>query len=648
MRTTEDQDHKINLTLFAGGRGAGTIATALTAHSQIRLTLLVNAYDDGLSTGRLREFIPGMLGPSDIRKNFSRLIAAGTPEADALKFLLEYRFPDGSPTQSVLSVLRNIERLDPPQKGDEISQRYNQLALGEVRELSQMTKAFLAYYEKRRSESPGAEPFDFGDCSLGNIFFAGCYLQSNQDFNEAIRKFTRLHPIPATILNVTQGEGLVLVAIKEDGLILKREAEIVDHQSRTRIAQLFLLPRYLDSRELELLQGKSLSEKSAWLRARSVHPQMNPEAAEALAKAHLIIYGPGTQHSSLFPSYLTKGLAEVIASNTGAEKVFIGNTRLDHEIQSETVDSLVDKLVNYMNDDGGKFFPPNLLVSRCFLQTEDGSAGAEHAVPRRNAGKPPLSASTVEINWETTPGVHLGGKVAEEIISIVNERAKEELRPMPYMVSIIVPGLDEARTVSRVLTELRALDTAPLGIAKEIIFVDGGSTDGTYEQAQKVRGIRTFQLDRCRGRGHAMRFGLEQAMGNLIIFFPSDNEYDPRDLLDIIPMLMKHEFGAVFGSRSIKCVNYPERIRGIYGNDYFGYWLGNYGGKILSIASLILYNRFVTDPLTGIKGFHKKLLTSLGLTANSLDLRHANHRQTGASAGVYFGSPGGLFPPQKG
>ena len=57
------------IVIFAGGRGSSNIISALKEHERVRLTVLVNAYDDGLSTGRLRQFIPGMLG----RRTFARM-----------------------------------------------------------------------------------------------------------------------------------------------------------------------------------------------------------------------------------------------------------------------------------------------------------------------------------------------------------------------------------------------------------------------------------------------------------------------------------------------------------------------------------------------------------------------------------------------
>ena len=61
---------------------------------QVELSLLVNAYDDGLSTGALRRFIPDMLGPSDFRKNLSTLLDLHSNEQYALQHFLEYRLPD--------------------------------------------------------------------------------------------------------------------------------------------------------------------------------------------------------------------------------------------------------------------------------------------------------------------------------------------------------------------------------------------------------------------------------------------------------------------------------------------------------------------------------------------------------------------------
>ena len=61
----------IKISIFCGGSGSESIIKYFSTKEDVKLTLLVNAYDDGKSTGKLRKLIPGFLGPSDFRKNFS-------------------------------------------------------------------------------------------------------------------------------------------------------------------------------------------------------------------------------------------------------------------------------------------------------------------------------------------------------------------------------------------------------------------------------------------------------------------------------------------------------------------------------------------------------------------------------------------------
>jgi len=90
MKTTNGN---LRVSMFCGGRGSTTITRELLRWPNIQLNLLVNAYDDGLSTGELRDFIPGMLGPSDFRKNLSHLLDLYSNQQHALQLVLEYRLP---------------------------------------------------------------------------------------------------------------------------------------------------------------------------------------------------------------------------------------------------------------------------------------------------------------------------------------------------------------------------------------------------------------------------------------------------------------------------------------------------------------------------------------------------------------------------
>jgi hypothetical protein len=76
----------------------------------------------------------------------------------------------------------------------------------------------------------------------------------------------------------------------------------------------------------------------------------------------------------------------------------------------------------------------------------------------------------------------------------------------------------------------------------------------------------------------------------------------------------------VIGSRAIKCLNLNQRIRHIYSNQRLAFILSKYGGILLSIASLLLYSRYVSDPFSTLKAFDSTLLKSLELKSSGVDL----------------------------
>src|SRR5437870_13803269 len=85
----------LRVAVFCGGRGATSILRALLRTPGVHLTVLVNAYDGGLSAGRLRGFVRGMLGASDFGKNLARLAVMSSPVQFSIADLLAYRLRAG-------------------------------------------------------------------------------------------------------------------------------------------------------------------------------------------------------------------------------------------------------------------------------------------------------------------------------------------------------------------------------------------------------------------------------------------------------------------------------------------------------------------------------------------------------------------------
>ena len=84
----------VRVVLFTGGRGSSVLSRELIRSERIALTLAINGYDDGLSTGEVRRFLGDCLGPSDFRKNASRLATELHTCDERLIKLLDLRFPD--------------------------------------------------------------------------------------------------------------------------------------------------------------------------------------------------------------------------------------------------------------------------------------------------------------------------------------------------------------------------------------------------------------------------------------------------------------------------------------------------------------------------------------------------------------------------
>ena len=387
---------RLSVVMFVGGSGARDITRELLDAPGLHLTNLLNAYDDGESTGALRAFVPGFLGPSDVRKNIATMLDPARAGAPALARWLEARLPDrlpgdGRPAVEALAARR------PGAGVEHLAGLLDEVPTPTADRLTGWLRIFLDHWAAVTS---AGQAFDASACAVGNLALTGCYLEAGRDFNRMIAAASAACGIRGRLLNVTAGECLVLAGLKQDGEILPREASVVGPQTPVPVRDLYLLATPLDADDLAALGRQAPDAADAVLRERSVTPRMNPEAREALERADVIVYGVGTPHSSLFPSYLTDGLAEAIEANHGARKVVMTNLRRDHEIQSETANTLVDKTLYYLRRRNTAAIGDRSLVTDVFAHEPSASRQGDGDWLQFTTWISPLDVRVNLIDWE--------------------------------------------------------------------------------------------------------------------------------------------------------------------------------------------------------------------------------------------------------
>ena len=182
------------------------------------------------------------------------------------------------------------------------------------------------------------------------------------------------------------------------------------------------------------------------------------------------------------------------------------------------------------------------------------------------------------------------------------------------VLSVLMPVYNEAPTLEEILGRMLRVDLSALGLRRQLIIVDDGSTDGSDEIARRFLADHPEQdgqmiaLGRNRGKGHALHRALAAATGEFCLVQDADLEYDPQDWLHLLPPLVAGETEVVFGSRQLP-LGPDQRRRRVYKIGLMAaHWL----------ISLLYGHRF-TDVATCYKAFRTELLRSLELEREGFD-----------------------------
>ncbi|MBS3750223.1 MAG: glycosyltransferase family 2 protein [Anaerolineales bacterium] len=172
-------------------------------------------------------------------------------------------------------------------------------------------------------------------------------------------------------------------------------------------------------------------------------------------------------------------------------------------------------------------------------------------------------------------------------------------------VSVIIPIYNEEETLQKIIE--RVWDTE---IPQEIILVDDGSVDGTRDilnQYEDREDMKVIYHQKNQGKGAAVRTGLDNASGDVVIIQDADLEYDPRDYPELLRPIQEGVADVVYGSRFLGA---SRRVA------MFWHLVAN---KMLTLMTNILYDTILTDMETGYKVFKREIVEDIPLHAKRFE-----------------------------
>ena len=611
---------RLNVVLFSGGRGSSVLSTRLVAHPSVSLTIAVNGYDDGASTGEVRRFLGDSLGPSDFRKNASRLARELESCPAALIDVLDLRLPDPCEPREALAILRNIELTETDTPSAAVT-RVRVLAGSLDAKWRRPVPERLRLFE-RELESTG-RPFDFADCAVGNLVFAGSFLGQGRRFNAANDDYCGLVGLPPGLVeNVTDGTNAFLVATDVDDHLLGSEADIVDAKRRNRIKDIYLIDRPLRPDERQRIEALAPDAIAALLNSRARPVALNPRLIEALARADLIIYSPGTQHSSLFPSYLTPGLSTAIARNLTAIKLLVTNIQADAEIAGSSAVDIIERALYYLNEKGSLSIPTPCLITHYVINDPRSLEPATAYVPlgRLETLEDPR---LVRIgNYED--GLS-GRHDAEKILTPFLESLLAT--PLPPIVAIWLHDASSLNKISQTILEMLRGGIQQVNARIVVFYSHPDPLDPTFTQSLPFETCRLEDGSGAPGEAPALgtppgalfQAAVQRGGFDYAVLFESSGMYQGEDVVELVSPLAAGRLDAVWGSRrlSVRDIEGAQRLR--YRHKPLLRLASTIGSHVLSLTYLLFFGRYISDTLSGARAVRASYLRAPGAPVRSTE-----------------------------
>lgn len=170
-------------------------------------------------------------------------------------------------------------------------------------------------------------------------------------------------------------------------------------------------------------------------------------------------------------------------------------------------------------------------------------------------------------------------------------------------VSVVIPAHDEAATIVDVVLRCRAHTPDLL----EVLVVDDGSTDATASESERA-GARVIRLEPNRGKGIALRRGIAEARGDVLVFLDGDGQDWPEEIPSLLDALAPG-VAMVIGSRFLGRFDAGAITP-----------LNRAGTRALTAVLNRLFGASVTDPIAGFRAVRRAALVPCTLRAVRYDI----------------------------